>query len=167
MGQKGFTLIELLVVIAIIGLLASVVLVSLSNARIKARDAKRRADILQVSKALELYYDKFETYQVAGTGSGGCACGWLAYEDTGAYAVAVTRGLYAAGFLGTAIVDDPKTKPGYMIYQCDNYQSYAISGTLEAPTAADIASIQLSCNGTGANGTYTTYGKNFAVWRTK
>lgn len=60
--SKGFTLIELLVVIAIIGVLASTVLASVNSARIKARDARRRADLKQISLALELYYDTYGVY---------------------------------------------------------------------------------------------------------
>lgn len=52
----GFTLIELLVVIAIIGVLASIVLVSLNTARAKARDAQRLANKKQVITAMNLYY---------------------------------------------------------------------------------------------------------------
>lgn len=55
--QQGFTLIELLVVIAIIGLLSTLAVVALNNARQKSRDAKRVSDIKQTQTALELYFN--------------------------------------------------------------------------------------------------------------
>ncbi len=54
---RGFTLIELLVVIAIIGILASIVLVSLNSARNKGKDARIISDVQQVRTALESGYN--------------------------------------------------------------------------------------------------------------
>ncbi|MCD4694490.1 type II secretion system GspH family protein [bacterium] len=55
--KKGFTLVELLVVISIIALLASFSMVSLNQARVKARNANRLVELNNVRKSLQLYYD--------------------------------------------------------------------------------------------------------------
>jgi len=65
----GFTLIELLVVVAIIGILASVVLASLSSARGKGADAAIKANMANLRAQAEILYDTYGGYGVDTTPS--------------------------------------------------------------------------------------------------
>jgi len=66
-NQQGFTLIELLVVIAIIGLLSTLSIVALNQARARSRDARRLADVKQIQTALEMYYNDLNQYPASTT----------------------------------------------------------------------------------------------------
>ena len=59
-NQKGFTLIELLVVISIIGILASVVMVSLNNAKEKAKIATAQNMVKQLHGIILINYQESE-----------------------------------------------------------------------------------------------------------
>jgi prepilin-type N-terminal cleavage/methylation domain-containing protein len=65
---RGFTLIELLMVTAIIGFLSTTGVVSYNFIRVKARDTKRVADIRTLHQAIELYYDRYDSYPSVQTG---------------------------------------------------------------------------------------------------
>jgi general secretion pathway protein G len=53
--KHGFTLIELLIVIVIIGILVTMGIFAFQSSQKKSRDSKRKSDLNQISKALEMY----------------------------------------------------------------------------------------------------------------
>src|SRR3990167_1589898 len=60
--QKGFTLLELLIVIIILGVLATLISGNFLNSLKKGRDTRRKADLQNMQKALELYYEDKKAY---------------------------------------------------------------------------------------------------------
>ncbi|MCX6764826.1 MAG: prepilin-type N-terminal cleavage/methylation domain-containing protein [Candidatus Nealsonbacteria bacterium] len=50
----AFTLVEILIVLSIIGIISSILLVSFSGIRTKAKDAKRKAEVSQIGKFLTM-----------------------------------------------------------------------------------------------------------------
>ena len=54
--NRAFTLIEILVVIAIIGILAAIILASLSTARARGADAKVQEQLVGLRNSAEIYF---------------------------------------------------------------------------------------------------------------
>lgn len=128
-NQKGFTLIELLVVIAIIGLLSTLAVVSLNNARQKSRDAKRVSDIKQTQTALELYFVDQNGYPVS---AGGVTLGsgsQAALDDTG-WAATCGAGTCYMG----QVPSNPSPNGTSYFYQATTTADYGIWFTLEGAT---------------------------------
>jgi prepilin-type N-terminal cleavage/methylation domain-containing protein len=131
-SSRAFTLIELLVVLAIIGVLSASAFASLTTARAKGRDSKRLQEIVQLQKAIELY---FATYNQYPTGCGG-ATG--AYRGHGSNFSDCNTD-YIAGLTPTYIQKLPidpggDTTDGY-IYQVDAArQNYKVMSYLKLDT---------------------------------
>ncbi len=138
-NQKGFTLIELLVVIAIIGLLSTLAVVALNNARQKSRDAKRVADAKQIQTALEMYFNECSAYpsQLAGpllttsqAVSGECRSGGSNPTTFGKYMAQIPTAPTPADGPCNATTDNP-----YRYISCD-----ATGAACDTTTIANIAS---------------------------
>jgi prepilin-type N-terminal cleavage/methylation domain-containing protein len=144
--NKGFTLIELLVVISVIGLLSSIVIGNLNQARKKARDAKRSADITEMRLALELYsqdHGGHYPHNTVTTGADKSNFDWswvgsspncYVYVNgatSGGNTYSMADGLVSGGYI-SAISQDPKPGPNntgqcYMYMSSDDGMYYKFS----------------------------------------
>jgi prepilin-type N-terminal cleavage/methylation domain-containing protein len=126
-SNLGFTLIELLVVIAIIGMLSAVILVSLSSARQKARDARRISDVRQIISAAELFFNDCNQYpaSLATSANNGCT------------------GVTLGSFLPTIPTNPSPGGATYTYTSASPYSAYTLTFSLER------------ANGTLASGAHT------------
>lgn len=75
-SARGFTIVELILVIGIIGILTGgvIIAVNVPLQLAKARDGQRKADLLKIASALELYKTDNNGYPCFPSGG----CGWAA-----------------------------------------------------------------------------------------
>ena len=121
-SKKGFTLIELLVVIAIIGILSTIVLVSVNSVRAKARDSKRKANIRAMETALHLYYTNNESYPGevwcdSSIGSNGTGC--PASGSDWSTSAGIYTALVGGGYLPELPIDPINNTTYYYNYEPD------------------------------------------------
>ena len=142
--KKGFTLIELLIVIAIIGILAGLILTNFQGARERARDARRKADLDSINKALRLYYNDYQSFP-ASTGTDISCTGTCSWG--GPFTEGPTTYINYLPF-------DPSTSGTSTItyeYWSDGADAFAIRAKLENASDQAASNSQTACSGLYSN----------------
>lgn len=162
--HNAFTLIELLLTIAIIALLSSIILTSVQDARMRARDTQRASDVKSIQNALELYRAYNRIYP---TTSGASAPNntWATSNDSSW----TTLGTALAPYLRKMPTDPSQSSSGWAGTNATTYaysitthqggcdrQWYVITYRPEKWNANTQSPGVTDCNGTNIN--YTSIG---------
>lgn len=140
--KKGFTLVEMLMVVFVIAILAGMILPRLTQAPVRARDARRISDLHNIQSMLELYFSIYAAYPLA---SGNNAQGGGTWED---FANVLKNSIKTS-----RVPDDPK--PGSHYFYCvpsdasesSPPQDYILGAVLETPSPADDPNLKNDIDG--------------------
>lgn len=168
--KKAFSLIELIVVIAITAVLLAIALPNFLSARERARDSKRKEEMLQLKNALRMYYTDFQVYPTAGGNCDGsisrnyivgcgadhiscCPC-----DASGGIGFAVGTALDTCQTVYMKKFPDELGSRIYY-YPAATTDDFCLKVALENPADPDIASSQTRCTAacSGANLKVTDY----------
>ena len=143
--QKSFTLIELLVVIAVIGLISSIVLVSMKSAREKAKIAKAQEMVRELHQIILINYQESNgTSPIPLNTDIGTGC---TYWGSGTVVGFVDNpGNYYANWMGPWLSEVPKDPWG---------NCYALDGPIEEGCPGDPYGSKI-CSA-GANGSFESW----------
>jgi prepilin-type N-terminal cleavage/methylation domain-containing protein len=168
MKQKNaFTLIELLVVMAVISMIIAIALPNYLGIRQRARDSKKKSELVEIKNALRMYYGDFQKYPATTNGNriiqgcgingieacpkAGCGADFSQGSATGCESV------YMKKF---TVYDGASVGYGWNYRPTTNTEDFCLYVKLENAGDTDIAASQsrcaTACSGTGYN-TTTNY----------
>ncbi len=142
-SESGVTLIELLLVMALVSILVGglIMFVDPRGQIGKANDARRKGDLTQLQRALEIYYQDYGEYPVSTgtytiTGSTGWGGSWTSY-------------------MVKLPIDPTSATRNYVYYtpgSCSNNQCYYLYASLERASDPQACNGGAVCTSVGANG---------------
>lgn len=153
-ASSGFTLIEMLVVISIIAVIVALSLPNYLGARERARDTKRKSELVQLKNALRLYYNDYNRYPDTDFGLyiKGCGVSGTTQCSKGS--------AFSAGPAGSETIYMRQLPPGYAgeyFYNRNpakptDTDDFLLKVVLDNASDQDIAASQSRCGVTGLGG---------------